>query len=89
MSEALTTQRLTTIDLLCEFFGGGLKGGDSKSRSSACRKVCRLMPAISAALDWEIIPTSYHLTTAATSSSWANSSGLLRRAEKALSGRLS
>jgi len=51
-------------------------------------KSARVRPAISAALPWETCSISYHLTAAAIRISWANSSGVLRRAENAVSGRL-
>lgn len=47
----------------------------------------RLSPAISAALPWETIPSSYHFTEAAVRICREKSSGVVRSAEKAPSGR--
>src|SRR5213083_2862117 len=46
----------------------------------------RLVPAIPAAIDWDISPCEYQSSTAATRISLANSFGDRRRAERALSG---
>src|ERR1700694_2435917 len=55
---------------------------ESSSMNSA-----RLVPAISAAFDWESSPCEYHRSAAATRISFTNSVGDRRSAESAPSGR--
>ena len=84
--EALTTRVSLTMNLFLQLAGRHLHNQDMQMREPVDENSARLVPAISAAFDWEISPCEYHSSAAAARISFTNSVGDKRRADSAPSG---
>jgi hypothetical protein len=73
------------MDLVLQFLGRHLHDGGAPMRELV-DELARLVPAISAAFDWESSPCEYQSNAAATRISFTNSAGDRRSADSAPSG---